>query len=145
MSFDELALKADFDALPTGDDRDEADRWSASLVAPLEIRVTLSPVTHPSELFVARLLWSRYPDAAPSLVFVDPATGRTDVPSAWPTGGPFRPVIGLCCNYTSEGFGLHPEWVKDARLRWRTDGNVLLKVIRFLQDDLDISYSGRHR
>lgn len=144
-SFDALVLQADFEALPRGDDRDPSDRWAAVLVAALEVHVTMSPAAHPTENFVARLVWSRYPDAAPSVTFIDPATGRSDIPQAWPTGGPFRPVMGLCCNYTAEGFGLHQEWIKDPRFRWRADGNVLLKVIRLLQEDLDNHYAGRHR
>jgi len=143
-SFDELALKADFDALPSDGDRSPGDRWSARLVGPREVHVDLVPVTQQGELFRARLFWDQYPDAAPSIVFCDVASGRSDVPRAWPTGGPFRPMTGLCVNYTREGFALHPEWVRDPRLRWRTDGNVLLKVVRLLQDDLDNYYSGRH-
>jgi hypothetical protein len=143
-SFHKLVLKSDFDQLPTAEDRDPADRWSAVLVDNLEVHVELSPVATPDESFQARLCWDVYPDAPPSLLFRDPATGRTDVPHAWPTGGPFRPTSGLCVNYTREGFALHPEWAKDARLKWRgNNGSALLKVIRLLQDDLDNFFSGR--
>lgn len=144
-SFDVLALRADFDELPSGSDRESADTWSAELMGPLEVWVTFIPAQHATERFCARIAWDRYPDNAPSVLFRDPETGRLDVPHAWPTGGPFRPMIGLCVNYTREGFRLHPEWVTDARLRWRTDGNVLLKVIRLMQDSFDHEYAGRHR
>lgn len=141
--YHELALKADFLQLPQVSDREAADRWSAALVAPLEVHVDLSPLSHPEQLFQACLLWEVYPDLPPSLVFRDPATGRTDIPRAWPTGGPFRPTSGLCVNYTKEGFALHPEWATDPRLKWRTTGNAVLKVIRLLQDDMDNHFSGR--
>jgi hypothetical protein len=145
QSFDEAALKADFTKLPKGAKRGPADRWSAELVGPLQVDVTMSPEQHPDESFLAQLVWDRYPDAAPSVLFKDPETGSSQVPHAWPTGGPFRPVTGLCVNYTREGFALHPEWVNDARFRWHTHGNVLLKVIRLLQDDLDVHYAGRQQ
>jgi hypothetical protein len=143
-TFDVLALRADFDGLPAGDDREPADTWSAALVGSLEVWVTFTPAQHPKERLFARLVWDRYPDHAPSVLFRDPETGRLDVPRAWPTGGPFRPMQGLCVNYTREGFGLHPEWVSDPRLRWRTDGNALLKVIRLMQDSFDTEYAGRY-
>lgn len=148
LSFSELTLQEDVEAIETlrqNEGRDEVDRWSASLVSTLEVSVKLSPASHPDELFYSRLIWGQYPDAPPSLVFFDPVSGRTDVARAWPTGGPFRPVTGLCVNYTREGFAMHPEWVNDPKLRWQTSGNVLLKVLRLLQDDLDIGYSGRHQ
>lgn len=144
-SFDVLALRADFDALLLRIDREPADTWSAELAGPLEVFVTFVPGQHSTENFYARLAWDRYPDHPPSVLFRDPDTGRLDVPQAWPTGGPFRPMTGLCVNYTREGFGMHPEWVSDARFRWRTDGNVLLKVIRLMQDSFDHEYAGRHR
>lgn len=147
-SFSELAMREDFaevEALREGGDLGEADRWSASLVSSLEVRGVFSPASHPAEQFHARILWDRYPDLPPSVVFVDPASGRSDVPNAWPTGGPFRPVTGLCVNYTKEGFAMHPEWVNDPALRWRTDGNALLKVLRLLQDDFDLGYAGRQQ
>jgi len=144
-SFDAIALRADIAGLPVGSDREPADTWSAELVGALEVWVTFVPANHPSELFCARLDWDRYPDHPPSVLFRDPVTGRLDVPNAWPTGGPFRPMIGLCVNYTREGFALHPEWVSDARFRWRTDGNVLLKVVRHMQDSFDHEYAGRHK
>ncbi|MES2522550.1 MAG: hypothetical protein V4617_07635 [Gemmatimonadota bacterium] len=143
-SFDVLALRVDFGGLPAGTDRGPADTWSAALVDHLEVQVTFTPAGHPDEHFEARLVWDRYPDAPPSVLFRDPATGRLDVATAWPVGGPFRPMVGLCVNYTREGFRLHPEWVGDPRLRWRTEGNVLLKVIRLMQDSFDTEYTGRH-
>jgi hypothetical protein len=144
-SFDALALRADFEGLPASGDREPADTWSAVLVDPLEVWVTFTPTHHPTEHFQARLAWDRYPDRAPSVLFRDPTSGRLDVPNAWPLGGPFRPMVGLCVNYTREGFALHPEWATDPRLRWRSDGNALLKVIRMMQDSFDTEYTGKNQ
>jgi len=143
-SFDELAFRADFDDLPVGAERESTELWRATLTGPLEVTVVLAPVTHPTEEFHARLRWQRYPIRPPSILFLDPATGRTDVPRAWPTGGPFRPMSGLCCNYTEEGYASHPEYATDPRLRWTGAGNALLDAIRRLQLDFDVTYAGRH-
>jgi hypothetical protein len=141
-SFEAEAFRDDFDAIAQCED---ASRWSLVLAGPLEVWATLAPATATNELFQARLEWARYPDEPPSVLFRDPDTGRLDVPNAWPTGGPVRPMTGLCVSYTREGFALHPEWRNDPTCRWSSVGNVLLKVIRNLQSDLDSSYSGRFR
>jgi hypothetical protein len=94
--------------------------------------------------FVLRLKWQRYPDDPPSLKFLDPVTGRDDIPTAWPTGGPFRPQsLDVCVNYCAEGFQLHPEWRQDAQARWATDGNALLRALHNTQHDLDTKVTGR--
>lgn len=111
----------------------------------LELHVSLAPSGRPTEIYQARLLWSEYPGQPPSLKFRDPSTGRLDIPSAWPEGGPFRPTsFCACVNYTAEGFSMHPEWAKDPRTKWDSRGNVLLKVLRSLQHDLDFTSTGRH-
>jgi hypothetical protein len=144
-SFEELAFKADFKGLPKAKNREPADTWSAELVGALEVVVSMSPALQPNETFFARLLWDHYPDNPPSVLFRDPETGRHDVPQAWPTGGPFRPGNCLCVNFTREGFAMHPEWVNDPRLRWIAKGNVLLAIIRRLQDHLDNEFTGRQK
>jgi hypothetical protein len=50
----------------------------------------------------------------------------------------------MCVSYTAEGFAMHPEWVRDPLRRWDVRGNGLLKVIRWLQEDLDVHFAGRH-
>jgi hypothetical protein len=142
-SFDQLALEADFEGLPRGKYREPADTWSAELVRPLEVQVVMVSAKDTKEKFLARLLWSRYPDNPPSVLFLDPKTGASNVAQAWPTGGPFRPPTGLCINFTAEGFALHPEWTRDPLRRWLSQGNVLLRVIRQLQERLDLDYAGR--
>jgi hypothetical protein len=137
-----LNLADDFEEARTTPD---AARWKLEKPAALEVRVALSPARAAEESFLARLLWSAYPGEAPSLKFVDPATGRIDAPSAWPKVNGFRPAsLDACVNWTQEGFALHPEWRTDPRYRWDPRGNVLLKVLRYLQSSLDQSFSGRH-
>jgi len=144
-------MGADLSALNLADDlaevrtTEDAARWEITLPNPLEVLVALSPASAPSERFQARLLWSTYPAEPPSLKFRDPATGGLDRPEAWPKVRGFRPgSLDACVNYTAEGFALHPEWRTDPRYRWETRGNVLLMVLRTLQDELDHHFTGRH-
>jgi hypothetical protein len=123
----------------------EVKRWELVRKNPLEILATMSPATAPREQFEARLIWGQYPDEPPSLKFRDPKTGRLDEPAAWPKVRGFRPQqLDACVNYCTEGFALHPEWKTDPKLRWDPRGNVLLKVLRTLQSELDDHYQGRY-
>ena len=144
-TFDTLALQDDFGSLPAFKDRQPTDTWSAVLAGPLEVLSTFTPAANIAERFCARMQWDRYPDHPPSVLFEEAVSRCVDVAASWPIGGPFRPMIGLCVNYTREGFALHPEWAADPRLRWTTQGNVLLKVIRYLQDAFDHEFVGRHQ
>ncbi len=138
----ELNLNDDFEKALTGP---EASRWKSEKVGALEVLATLSPVGQPEETFQARLLWNRYPDDPPSLKFRDPATGRLDLPSAWPKVRGFRPnSLDACVSWCSEGMNLHPEWRNDPRFRWDARGNVLLKILRILQEELDEHFQGRY-
>ena len=112
----------------------------------LELFATMSSSKAPGESFQARLLWNSYPSDPPSMKFRDPATGRLDLPTAWPILPGFRPKnLDACVSWTAEGFGLHPDWKSDARYRWDPRGNVLLKVLRYLQAAFDDSFGGRFR
>jgi hypothetical protein len=125
---------------------EDAARWQLEKPAALEIFVSLSPASQKDDVFQARLLWSEYPEQAPSLKFRDPATGRLDLPAAWPQVRGFRPAsLDACVSWCAEGFALHPEWLKDPKLRWDPRKNVLLKVIRYLQAELDEHYQGRFK
>lgn len=138
----ELNLKDDYERVLT---LPEAKQWVLEKPAALEVWATLAPASAPMERFQARLLWREYPGEAPSLKFRDPATGRLDVTSAWPKIRGFRPTsFDACVNYCAEGFALHPEWKTDLRYRWNPNGNVLLKLLRILQDEFDNHYDGRH-
>jgi len=137
-----LNLRDDFAEVLTTED---FKRWVLELAAPLEVWAKMSPATKSEEIFQARLLWPRYPDDPPSLKFRDPATGRLDLPKAWPLVPGFRPnSLDACVSYCSEGFALHPEWRNDPRYRWDSRGNPLLKVLRILQQELDERFSGRY-
>lgn len=125
---------------------EDAARWKLHRADGLEVWVTVSPAADPRESFQARLLWTKYPDNPPSLKFRDPATGTLDLPTAWPVVRGFRPgSCDACVNWCSEGFDLHPEWRNDVRYQWKSDGNVLLKVIRTLQDEMDEHFQGRFK
>jgi hypothetical protein len=125
---------------------EDASRWKLDKPGPVEVLVSLSSAGHPEEVFQARLLWAVYPGEAPSLKFRDPSTGRLDLPTAWPQVRGFRPnSLDACVNWCSEGFALHPEWRNDPKLRWDPRRNVLLKVLRTLQEELDSYYQGRFR
>lgn len=141
----ELNLRDNFeDALTVP----EASRWKLEKPGPLEVWATICPASSPEEKFQARLLWGVYPDEPPSLKFRDPTTGRLDLPTAWPNlpGRAFRPAsLDACVSWTSEGFSLHPEWRADPKYRWDSRGNVLLKILRTLQEELDTYYEGRHQ
>ena len=142
--------RAELSAMNLADDlaeargTEDASRWEFTLAASLEIHVMMSSVAAPAERFQARLLWTAYPDEPPSLKFRDPATGSLNQPQAWPKVRGFRPQsLDACVNWTAEGLAIHPEWRTDARYRWDTRGNVLLKVLRILQSELDDHYTGR--
>jgi hypothetical protein len=138
-----LNLKDDYDEASGIDD---AARWKLEMPGPLEVLVTMSPKSDPNESFQARLLWSKYPDEAPSLKFRDPATASLALPQAWPVVPGFRPQsLDACVTYTAEGFNLHPEWRNDSKYQWNPNGNPLMWILRRLQEELDDNYSGRFK
>jgi len=124
---------------------DDSNRWSLEKIGGLEVWASISPASHPNEIFQARLIWKKYPQEAPSLKFRDPATGRVDLTSAWPKVRGFRPTsFDTCVNWTAEGLKIHPEWNTDNRYKWDPHGNVLLRTLRILIDELDGYFEGRH-
>ena len=140
--FSVLNLKQDFEEVLSFDEAHE--RWALSQSAPLEILATMYSIKNPVEKFQARLLWLTYPESPPSLKFRDLATGRLDMPTAWPKLPGFRPQsLDACANWCSEGFVLHQEWKNDPNVRWDDSGNPLLKVLRTLQKQLDEKFEGR--
>jgi len=126
-------------------DTPDAPPWQLTRTTEgLGVIATIAHDAEPKDSYQVRLLWSTYPDHAPSLKFLDPTTGRDDVPTAWPNGSPFRPQnLDACTNYCAEGFAVHPEWRQDAQARWSAEGNVLLKVLRNVQHDVDFRSTGR--
>jgi hypothetical protein len=106
--------------------------------------LALRPRSTPSERFVVRVAWERYPPAPPSVKFATEINGRLDVTSAWPLIEGYRPGnLDICRPFTAEGFNTHPEWRTNAE-RWPADGgNPFLWVTTTLQFDLDNRYQGR--
>jgi hypothetical protein len=103
------------------------------------------PAGDPVEDYVARVAWTIYPGAAPSVKFATEVGGRLDATSAWPTVPGFRPtVFDICMPFTAEGFNAHPEWRTSADA-WKDTGNPFLFVASTLQRLLDTRYSGRHQ
>ena len=138
-----LNLQEDFEKVLSCED---SLRWELEKPGPLEVWASLYPTGDPKEVFQARLLWRVYPDEAPSMKFRDPLTGRLDIATAWPVVRGFRPAnLDACVNWCLEGLNLHPEWKSDPRFRWDPRGNVLLRVLRTLQDELDNEFQGRYR
>lgn len=137
----ELNLQEDFEKVLACPD---AQRWKLEKTGSLEVLSLMSPATHSQESFQARWLWADYPGQPPSFKFRDPETGRLDLPCAWPIVRGFRPNnLDACVNWCAEGFNLHPEWRTDPKYRWDPRGNVLLKVLRILQSELDEHFQGR--
>lgn len=139
--FSKLAFDQDLQAVL---ELEESKRWKSERVPDLEIYVTMSPAKDPSELFQARFLWNTYPGEPPSYKYRDPATGRLDLTKAWPELPGYRPTqLDACVNWCIEGFTTHPEWKNDANTKWNPTGNVLLKVLRYMQRDLDEKFVKR--
>ncbi len=145
-------MNDDLSALNLKDDFEEAAgvsdaiSWKLEMPSALEVFATMSPASQPGEMYQARLLWTKYPDEAPSLKFRDPTSGRLDLPQAWPIARGFRPQsLDACVNWSAEGFVLHPEWRNDSRWKWNSNGNPLLWVLRQLQEELDNHYQGRFK
>ena len=119
--------------------------WSISCTGAAAVEVSMQS-TIDDERYSLRLLWSEYPDEAPSIGCFDPETGRADIQSAWPDCDGFRPSQqDLCLPLSAEGFEAHPEWKTDPVKRWNADGNVLLRVLDELQAVLNARshYRGR--
>jgi hypothetical protein len=105
--------------------------------------LTLKPASNPEETYFARVAWSEYPGAPPSVKFAKSKGGPLDNPRAWPTVPGFRAQsFDICMPFTAEGFALHPEWGATAE-KWRSTGNPFLHVAATLQRLLDTRYSGR--
>jgi len=103
----------------------------------------IHPRTVPGEHYVARIAWTRYPQAAPSVKFADTVGGSLAVTKAWPVSAGYRAGnFDICKPFTAEGFTVHPEWC-GGPTAWPTTGNLFLFVVAQLQDDLNHRYQGR--
>lgn len=96
----------------------------------------LQPAAVDSSPFIARILWTVYPDLYPSVLFADGIGGATSTTSAWPAANGYRAPADVCKPITAEGHALHPEWATGHH-RWRPEGNPFLHVIETIQGDID--------
>ncbi|PAY07388.1 hypothetical protein CK489_16630 [Bradyrhizobium sp. UFLA03-84] len=133
-----LAILNFEDDLKAASEARGAERWKFDRRGDLELWVTVAPAGNEADLYIARLFWLDYPgEKPPSVKFVDPSTGRLDIAKAWPMANGFRPgSFDICANWTAEGFVTHPEWATTDN-RWNRSGNIVLRVMRLLQQELD--------
>lgn len=114
--------------------------------APIDPSGLYWAVIHPTEpgteAFIARVLWSVYPDRPPSLLFTPEVGGPTNVTSAWPAATGYRAPNDVCKPFTAEGQGLHCEWTTGPQA-WRSDGNPFLYVIENVSDDINRARGAR--
>ena len=106
----------------------------------------MHPAVDAEETYVARIGWSVYPSAPPSIKFATAVGGSIEHPSAWPMISGYRPSsLDICKPFTSEGYALHPDW-SGTNQAWTGEGNPFVAVVQELQRDLNSpSYSGRHQ
>lgn len=143
QSFDEIAFGEDIDEVLSSED---AQRWKFEKTGDLEVHLTFYPKDYPEDVYMVRLHWNRYPGEPPSVKFRNIQTGSYEDSFAWPIIPGARPTsFDICRSYCLEGMNLHPEWKNDSKYVWDDTGNVLLKVIRWLQKDLDYRYGGRYK
>lgn len=138
----ELALSADVKAVAALV-QEHGGRLSGEKSSPDVFWLTLVPASDPEETYFARIAWTEYPGAPPSVKFAMSIGGALDDPRAWPTVPGFRAQsFDICMPFTAEGFALHPEWAGTAE-KWRSTGNPFLHVASTLQRLIDTQYSGR--
>ena len=123
----------------------EACRWTLERDAsvPLGVFADMHPLSSPKELFKARLRWSDL-FKAPSLKFIDMATGSESEPSAWPKCFGFRPgSLDACLPWTEEGQWLHREWVQSPANAFPKVTAPVQFALLHVQTALDNSFQGR--
>ena len=123
----------------------EACRWSLERDSsvPLGVFAVMHPLSKPEELFKARLRWNDLMKA-PSLKFIDMATGGDGSPAAWPKCFGFRPgCLDACLPWTAEGHVTHGEWAGSAANAFpRVEAPVQFALLN-VQSSLDNSFQGR--
>ncbi|TDD87337.1 hypothetical protein E1293_07995 [Actinomadura darangshiensis] len=88
-----------------------------------------------SRPFIARIAWTAYPHAAPSVLFADEVGGATTDPESWPAAPGYRAPNDICKPFTAEGQALHSEW-RTGPHAWRSAGNPFLHVVETICGDL---------
>ena len=103
----------------------------------------MSPPGQPAERFFARIAWSAYPGAPPSVKFADRVGGRLDLTSSWPIIPGYRPgERDICQPFTAEGHAIHPDWSSGPEA-WQSTGNPFLAVVCQLLHGMTDKYQGR--
>lgn len=102
----------------------------------------LQPADRKQASFIARLLWTIYPDRQPSLLFANEIGGPTNDPRGWPAASGYRAPNDVCKPFTAEGVTLHPDWAAGVHA-WRSDGNPFLYVVETVQGDIDRAAGAR--
>jgi hypothetical protein len=102
------------------------------------------------ERYSISLMCDDYPEKPPSIRCVNAAANDPGDLKAWPNCDGFRPppTADLCLSISREGLTqIHPDWSKDARYAWTTDGNPIWYVLSSLQDRLNdpAKYHGRQK
>lgn len=105
----------------------------------------MRPAANTGETYFARIRWSVYPGAPPSIKFATAVGGSIEDPRAWPMIGGYRPPsLDICKPFTAEGYALHPDWA-DTNQAWTGEGNPFVAVVSELQRDLNSpGYGGRY-
>lgn len=98
--------------------------------------VRLQPEDATATPFIARFIWTVYPDRPPSLLFAPDVGGPTNDAAAWPAAPGYRAPNDVCKPFTAEGQALHPDWANGPH-RWRSEGNPFLFVVETVQADID--------
>ena len=105
--------------------------------------LTMSPPDQPTEKFFARIAWTSYPHAPPSIKFADTIGGRLDLSSAWPVIPGYRPgERDICQPFTAEGHAIHSDWSQGPEA-WRGTGNPFLWIVLQMLHGMTDRYQGR--
>ena len=123
----------------------EAPRWQLERDddVPLGLFAVMHPISHPSELYRARLRWKDYFGPF-SLKFLNMKTGEDTDPQAWPRCFGFRPSsLDACLPWTAEGHGHHPEWRNSPTQCFPAVDAPMQHALLRVQLSLDNSYQGR--
>ena len=96
--------------------------------------VTIAPRSGAAP-FIARVVWTVYPDQPPSVLFATAIGGPVDA-AGWPDAPGYRRGADICKPFTAEGQAVHPEW-RNGIHAWRGEGNAFLHVVETMQGDID--------
>ena len=121
-----MYLEADF--MRIGEDR-EMYGWKFEPCPPTSTTFRFGLTALDGEVYWFLCIWDGYPHQPPSLMCMDPVSGSSSPPSAWPNCDGSRPD-GFCWEISREGqTRLHPEWSQAPAIKWKGEGNPLLTIL----------------